>query len=84
MNAVAHCYSCHQRLGGDPVEFTAWALDYFGTGHMEILRDKVFQDKRKVTKAEKAEQYDHLKEEYKRMMQERANGAETVNFVGFF
>ena len=37
-NAVAHCYGCHQRLGGSPLDFARWAELKFGVPAMDKLR----------------------------------------------
>ncbi len=60
-NAVAHCFACHQRLGENPVDFTRWAEDRFGKGFIELLREKA-HSVCKMTKAEKEELYQHLKQ----------------------
>lgn len=50
-NAFAHCFGCHQRLGGDPVEFVAWAVSRLGQDKVDALRLKAHS----VTKFTKAE-----------------------------
>lgn len=37
-NAVAHCYSCHSLLGGNPLLFAEWAKEYIGEDVIEELR----------------------------------------------
>lgn len=73
MNAAAHCFSCHQKLGGNPVEFSAWIEKHIGSGALEILRERAHSIC-KLTKADKEDIYKHLKSEYKRMMALRADG----------
>lgn len=36
-NATAHCFSCHQHLGGNPIEFAQWIEEYLGEGEYEDL-----------------------------------------------
>lgn len=72
-NAAAHCFSCHQRLGGDPVEFHYWAQSHLGSGPLEIVREKAHSIVR-LRKHDLEDIYRHLKSEYDRMMKLRANG----------
>lgn len=39
-NAVAHCFTCHQQLGENPINFAAWAESYLGAGLVEIIREQ--------------------------------------------
>jgi hypothetical protein len=36
-NAAAHCFGCHQRLGGDPLDFAAWVEGHLGSERREAL-----------------------------------------------
>ena len=83
LNAFAHCYSCHQQLGGSPIEFTAWVRNQLGDGAFDRLRE-AHNTVVKRTKAEKEELYAHLKEELKKIQEKRKNG-ETgyIDFVEF-
>lgn len=72
-NAAAHCFSCHQRLGGDPVEFARWAETYLGEGRLRLLREKAHSIC-KLTKADLEDIYKHLKAEHKRISGLRSNG----------
>lgn len=72
-NAFAHCYGCHQKLGGDPGEFYRWYVERMGEGREELIREKansIF----KRTKADKEDLYKHMKEQHKTMLEKRANG----------
>lgn len=77
LNVVAHCYGCHQWFGGHPVLGGAWAVDYLGKGVIEMLEDRL-RERRKYTKADKEEMYQHYKEEYERVRKLRMAG-ETGN-----
>jgi hypothetical protein len=72
-NAVAHCFTCHQTYGENPVAANRWLLDHFGGGYMEILEEK----KNSIVKRSKPvreDLYKHLQSEYKRMMSLRSDG----------
>ena len=73
MNAAAHCYSCHQRLGGDPVVFVQWVRRYLGPVLFDELHKKHNQIK-KWTKADKESMYQHYKAELERLKSLRDNG----------
>ena len=36
-NATAHCFSCHQHLGGNPIEFSEWIRQHLGDADYEAL-----------------------------------------------
>lgn len=38
MNCAAHCFSCHQKLGANPLEFAAWIQKHIGEEAAESLR----------------------------------------------
>ena len=82
-NAVAHCFTCHQWLGENPVDFANWIEDYIGVGRLEILSEKAHSEC-KMTKKDKEAQYQHLKAEYSRMMALREEGQQgRIEFTGF-
>jgi len=59
-NACAHCFSCHQYLGGNPIEFAKWIEEYLGDEEYE----KLIQRKNTIckrTKKEKLEVAKHWK-----------------------
>lgn len=75
LNAFAHCFFCHQHLGGNPELFRDWALEQLGEGAIQILRERQ-QDTnlgKLVRKAKKQVAF-HYKSEYDRMKQLRAEG----------
>jgi hypothetical protein len=39
-NAVTLCRYHHQWFGSNPVAFTDWLTKIYGSGHMDILREK--------------------------------------------
>ena len=84
LNAVAHCYSCHQWYGGNPIESGIWAENHLGKGAAEILRDKHNQIV-KIPKAEEKLIAKHYLDEYLRLLDRRANGeAGRLEFTGYF
>lgn len=65
-NAVCLCHWCHRNFTENPVQFSDWLSQYFGEGHMDILREK----KNGILKANdqiKKEIAKHYREEYKKM-----------------
>ena len=72
-NTQALCFSCHQWLGGNPVDSGAWLTNLLGEGHMALLREK--RDSRmKVSKLEEKDIAKHYKAEYERLLERRSNG----------
>lgn len=65
MNAAAKCFTCHQRLGENPIEFDAWIRSYLGDVLYEELKAK-HHTIMKRTKADRADLYTHLKNELRR------------------
>lgn len=39
-NAVCLCHWCHRLFTENPVQFSDWLNQYFGEGHMDLLREK--------------------------------------------
>lgn len=72
-NAAAHCYSCHQRLGGDPVEFARWIRDYLGEGGLALLEERKGQAKR-WTATELRALLEHIEEDRARIARLREEG----------
>jgi len=72
-NAFAHCYNCHQYLGGNPVVFAGWAEKQLGAGMIDLLREKA-HSVIKLKKPDLEELYKHLKAELKAMESKRASG----------
>lgn len=67
-NAVAHCFTCHQYLGENPIEFAAWVAKEFGQERIDSLnkeRNRVVKCNKKLEREIEAElkrQYEELKE----------------------
>ncbi|MCA9367531.1 recombination protein NinG [Candidatus Kaiserbacteria bacterium] len=72
-NCFAHCFSCHQYLGGNPVVFADWAEKRLGAGMIDLLREKA-HSVIKLKKPDLEELYKHLKAELKAMESKRAGG----------
>jgi len=73
LNAVAHCFPCHQFYGSNPVLGGKWAADYLGDGAIKIL-EELLQRPVKYTKADKEEAYQHYKKEKERIKKLRKAG----------
>ena len=69
-NAVAHCFSCHQRLGENPVLFHEWIKDKFGQERIDFLRESI-QSPMKLTKADKEQIHKNLKSEAAKQKEKR-------------
>lgn len=72
-NACAHCYSCHQKLGGNPIDFAAWIDGYLGKARAENLRVMSTRIV-KLTKADMEDIHQNLKASLKQMEMLRADG----------
>lgn len=72
-NAVAHCFSCHQRLGENPVEFTQWAEEKLGRERLERLQQRARQVV-KMTKHDLEDLYQHMRAQYGQMLEQRKAG----------
>lgn len=83
LNAAAHCFTCHQRLGESPPVFTDWIKRHLG--HLYDILEEKHNQIVKVTKKDRLELRKHLKQEYERMLEARAEG-ETgrIEFAGYF
>lgn len=72
-NAAAHCFSCHQRLGENPVEFARWAECYLGVARLEALRNRSLK-LIKRSKPELEDLYQDMKAAYEHMLSRRRAG----------
>lgn len=72
-NLFAHCFGCHQRLGGNPVAFRDWAVQRLGEGAFDNLTLRARRPM-KYTKADKEEMYQHYKAELERLRKLRKEG----------
>lgn len=72
INAAAHCFSCHQYLGGNPIEFTEWIKAHLNSRYDELteLRCKVVR----FRGPDKEEMFTHFKSEFDRMQKLRDKG----------
>ena len=73
LNAAAHCFACHQKLGGNPIDFNAWIEGHLGKVKTEALR-VMSSAICKLTKADREDIYQNLKASLERMNFERAAG----------
>lgn len=77
INAAAHCYGCHQRLGGNPIEFAAWIKSYLSTHYDAMTYPLLIELKERIvrtTKKDKQAIADHYREQYAAMAQRRTDG----------
>ena len=64
-NAAAMCFGCHQKLGGEPIEFALWIECYLTTKTLEALevrKNKLLKIKRHLTSIRK-----HYQKEFERL-----------------
>ena len=74
-NGTSMCFSCHNRLGGDPDDFVRWMRERVGEGMIDILREK--RDDLMLAKSLKKNETDiarHYREEFKRLKGLRSEG----------
>jgi hypothetical protein len=72
-NASAKCFSCHQRLGGDPVTFARWIEGWLGSGGLRLLEERKEQ-KHRWTETELRALLEHIEEDRARIARLRATG----------
>lgn len=72
-NAVAHCYGCHQRLGGDPVVFARWIEGWLGSGGLALLEERK-QQSHQWTEIELRALLEHIEEDRARIARLREAG----------
>ena len=73
LNAAAHCFRCHQELGGNPVLFREWILEYLGPELDQRLRE-LAHTPRKWKPWEKDEMREHYANQLKMLKARRAAG----------
>ena len=77
LNAVAHCTSCHFRLGGNPVEFAEWREKYLTKHYGPGVAEEMVQIANRTRSMGKAKEKDisaYLRTELKRMQELRKDG----------
>jgi hypothetical protein len=77
-NAVSLCAYHHDFFGKNPVTFADWLSQYFGEGHMEILREKrngILKTNQQLRK----EISDHYRGEYRKMLDNEDYDPESYN-----
>ena len=73
MNAAAHDFGCHQRLGGNPIEFAEWVERHLGPAlfaRLRVLRNEIC----KLSKSDLAEIETNLADSLARMKAARDSG----------
>ena len=71
-NAAAHCFGCHQRLGGNPLEFREWIVSHLPPRDLDALTDRRNTPFR--IKPYLGEIARHFRGEFTRMQKLRASG----------
>ena len=61
-NCAAHCFSCHQYLGENPIEFAKWIVAFLGEKEAALLQGRANQTLKR-SKKDKEELYQDLKAE---------------------
>jgi hypothetical protein len=82
LNAAAKCFSCHQYLGENPIEFDGWIRKYLGEGAYELLKEKHHRIVKR-TKKDRAALYAHLKGELRKLERAMNHGEPLPAVVGF-
>ena len=73
-NAIAQCFGCHKKAERLPIWFTMELERIFGRRRLEIVHEKTTSGLR-FNEKEKEEIYKAMKETYKKMLDDRANGS---------
>lgn len=73
LGAVAHCRGCHQKLGEDPIGFCEWIKNHFSEDDYQRFLERKNRIV-KLTKRDKDELYQWLKDQLKIMKGLRAKG----------
>ena len=77
INAAAHCFSCHQRLGGNPIEFADWIATYLDKHYGPLAYPTLIEQKNsiiKITKKDMQEIAIHYQGQYHWLKKLRAEG----------
>lgn len=72
-NAIAQCFTCHQRYGGDPIVFAEWAQNHLGSDKFERLRIRAMTIT-KFTKSDKAMIHAEIKNKLQKLKLRRLTG----------
>ena len=73
MNAAAHCYKCHQDLGGNPANFVEWQTAHLGEREYAFLKLRAGTP-RKFSGPDRDELYQEMRAQLKHMESRRASG----------
>ena len=72
-NCFAHCFACHQRLGGNPHDFAHWVRGQLGDTRYDELKLRA-NGVRKYTKADKEDMKKHFKAQLEYIKRRRSEG----------
>jgi len=82
-NVFSHCYGCHQKLGSNPHEFTAWVKSRLGDTRYDELVLRAHRPQ-KYSKAERKEMQEHFKAQLAYIRRRRREGeVGIIEFVEF-
>jgi len=74
-NAVCHCFSCHRIFTDNPLKHADWIREHVGEEMYESLKERA-RPVTKLSKADKEDIYENLKNSWNFMQQQRREGAE--------
>lgn len=77
-NAMAHCISCHRKLGEHPVLFTDHYIETYGQDALDRLRERYNDLSVKYSKAQQKQIAAHFRQEYGRINKLRCEGQQGV------
>lgn len=85
-NAFAHCYGCHQYLGGRPQEFADWVRHKQGDGLFEIVLERANDTKLgRLAKREAKAIAKYYRDQHRNMLTQRDLGITgRLEIVGYF
>lgn len=87
LNAFAHCFYCHQKLGSNPHLFVEWTKAVLGDRYAVLveLSQNITRAKESRQTKGKGEIARHYQNEYLRMVSMRARGVTgRIEFTGYF
>ena len=80
-NAFAHCFGCHNHLGGNPVIFSQWALGVLGSDEIERLTAlRLDTYTAKLIKKNIKDVAKFFKSEHEKMVKMREQGYKDLTF----
>lgn len=81
-NAVAHCFTCHNWFGGNPIEAGKWAEQHLGEGVVSLLIEKK-NSRVKVSEKEEKQIATHYRQQHEKMLEAKKDGQLIVDFESY-